>query len=281
MASYSHGDSRFEPFLLGLGVALLPIYAFGSGGVQPAHAVLAFFSLIALLRKGLPSETFVFFLAGVAIYSFFVESFYVAMGAKVTSLMTSVFFFYNLFVVSAIYSYCSRYGLSALTPGVVVACAIAIITISVAGVSLQEGGQGRATGAFNNPNQLGYFSVCILSLTYLLYSHGHLKYIVAVGMFAVAIFLSIASLSKAAMIANFVVAFLALKPVRREGEPRSKLLAIGFPIFWISLVVFGLGFIVTSYLQGSFDDYLFVKRFQNIAHEDDSSLDSQIGRAHV
>lgn len=269
------GGNRFESYLLSLGVGFLPIYTFSSGGVQPAHAVLALFSLIALLKRGFSSETFVFFLAGVAIYSFFVESFYVAMGVKVTSLMTSVFFFYNLFVVSAIYSYCSRYGLSALKPGVVVACAIAIITISVAGVSLQEGGQGRATGAFNNPNQLGYFSVCILSLTYLLYSHGHLKYIVAVGMFAVAIFLSIASLSKAAMIANFVVAFLALKPVRREGEPRSKLLAIGFPIFWISLVVFGLGFIVTSYLQGSFDDYLFVKRLQGMAHEDDSSLESR------
>lgn len=264
-----------EGYLLTVGIGLLPIYLFSSGGIQPSHMVLALFSLIALLRRGLPSEAWVFLLASVAIYSFFVESFYVTIGAKPTSLMASVFFFYNLFLVSAIYSYCSRYGLSALTPGVIVACAIAIITVSAGGISLQEGGQGRATGAFNNPNQLGYFSVCILSLTYLLYSHGHLKYVVAVGMFAVAIFLSIASLSKAAMIANFVVAFLALKPVRRGGESRGKLLAIGFPIFWISLAVFGLGFIVTSYLQGSFDDYLFVKRLQGIAHEDDSSLESR------
>lgn len=278
LAIDSNSDKAGQVFgskMLVLGVALLPVYIFSSGGVQPSHLLLALFSVACLLKRGFPSEPWVFFLAGLAIYSFFVESFYVAAGAKVTSLMTSVFFFYNLFVVSAIYSYYSRYGLSALTPGVIVACAIAIITVSAGGISLQEGGQGRATGAFNNPNQLGYFSVCILSLTYLLYSHGHLKYIVAVGMFAVAIFLSIASLSKAAMIANFVVAFLALKPVRREGEPRSKLLAIGFPIFWISSVVFGLGFIVTSYLQGSFDDYLFVKRLQNIAHENDSSLDSR------
>lgn len=264
-----------EGYLLTVGIGLLPVYLFSSGGIQPSHMVLALFSLIALLRRGLPSEAWGFLLASVAIYSFFVESFYVTIGAKPTSLMASVFFFYNLFLVSAIYSYCSRCGLSALTPGVIVACAIAIITVSAGGISLQEGGQGRATGAFNNPNQLGYFSVCILSLTYLLYSHGHLKYVVAVGMFAVAIFLSIASLSKAAMIANFVVAFLALKPVMREGESRSKLLAIGFPIFWISLVVFGLGFIVTSYFQGTFDDYLFVKRLQGIAHEDDSSLESR------
>lgn len=264
-----------EGYLLTIGIGLLPIYMFGSGGIQPSHMVLALFSLIALLRRGIPSEVWLFFLASVAIHSFFVESFYVTIGAKPTSLMASVFFSYNFFLVSAIYSYCSRYGLSALTPGVVVASAIAIITISVAGVSLQEGGHGRATGAFNNPNQLGYFSVCILSLTYLLYSHGHFKYIVAVGMFALAIFLSIASLSKAAMVANFIVAFLALKPVRRDGESRSKLLAIGFPVFWISLVVFGLGFIVTYYLQGSFNDYLFVKRLQGMADESDSSLASR------
>src|SRR5690606_40601796 len=65
------------------------------------------------------------------------------------------------------------------------------------------------------------------------------------------------------------------KPVGRDGESRSKLLAIGFPVFWISLIVFGLGFIVTYYLQGSFDDYLFVKRLQGIANESDSSLESR------
>lgn len=52
-------------------------------------------------------------------------------------------------------------------------------------------------------------------------------------------------------------------------------MAIGFPIFWISLVVFGLGFIVTYYLQGSFNDYLFVKRLQGMADESDSSLASR------
>ena len=267
--------NRVEFFLLSLSVGLLPVYVFSSGGIQPAHALFAVFFTISLIHRGFPSESWVFLLAGVAFYSFLVESFYVVTGAKVTSLMASVFYFYNFFLVSAIYSYGVRYGISAIKPGVIVACVIAVITIGVAGVSLQEGGQGRSTGTFNNPNQLGYFSVCILSLTYLLYRHGHLKYIVAAGMFAVAIFLSIASLSKAAMIANFLVVFLALKPVRRDGESRSKLLTISFLVFWISLVVLGLSFIVSSYLDGSFDDYIFVQRLQNIAHEDDSSLYSR------
>lgn len=278
MVTDSNSDKRgqvFGPKMLVLGIALLPVYIFSSGGVQPAHLILALFSVACILKRGFPSEPWFFFLAGVAIYSFFVESFYVAVGAEVTSLITSVFFFYNLFLVSAVYSYCVRYGLSDIKPGVVVACAIAIITVSTVGVSLQEGGQGRAIGTFNNPNQLGYFSVCILSLTYLLYSHGHLKYIVAVGIFAFAIFLSIASLSKAAMVANLIVIFLALKPVNREDEPRNKFLAIGFTVFWILLVLLGLGFILASYFDGNLDKYLFVKRLQGMSHEDDSSLGSR------
>ncbi|WP_417539697.1 O-antigen ligase family protein [Marinobacter sp.] len=264
-----------EGFLFALGVALLPIYVFKSGGVQPSHMVLALFALIALCRWGLPSEVWVFCLAGVSFYSFFLEGFYVTTGAKATSLMASVFFFYNLFLASAVYSFSRRYGLSAFTPGVFVACAIAIVAVSVGGISLQEAGQGRATGAFNNPNQLGYFSVCMLSLTYLLYSQGHLKYLVAVGMFSVAVFLSVASLSKAAMIANFVVVFLALKPVRKKRAFKSKLLTIGIPVFWLSVVFLGIIFIATSYLQGSLDDYLFVKRLQGMSQEADSSLASR------
>lgn len=261
--------------LFAVGVGLLPIYVFSSGGIQPSHMVLALFFTFALLRRGIPTESWTLLLAGVSIYSFFLESFYIVAGAKPASLMSSLFFFYNLFLVSAIYSYCRRYGLSSLTPGVIAACAIAIVTVGVAGVSLQEAGQGRATGAFNNPNQLGYFSVCILSLTYLLYSNGHLKYIVAVGMFVLAVFLSIASLSKAAMVANFVVVFLALKPVRRAGSARSAFITVGLPIFWISVLLFGLGFIAASYLQGSLDDYLFVMRLEGMSQESDSSLESR------
>ena len=81
----------FGPKLLALGVALLPIYVFSSGG-QPSHLILALFSITLLLNRGFPSEVSLFFLSGVAVYSFFVESFYVTIGANPTSLMASVFF---------------------------------------------------------------------------------------------------------------------------------------------------------------------------------------------
>jgi hypothetical protein len=264
-----------EGLLLTLGVALLPVYIFSSGGIQPTHMILAMFAMVTLLRKGIPAEIWVVFLAAISFYSFFVESFYTIAGGNPASLMSSLFFCYNFFLVTAIYTYCRRCGLSALVPGVIVACVIAILAVSVTGVSLQESGQGRATGTFNNPNQLGYFSVCILSLTYLFYRHGHLKYIVAVGMFLVTMFLSVASLSKAAMIANFMVVFLALKPAKSESSANNKILSISIAFFWLSLVVFGATAIFVFYFQGAFDEYLFVQRLQGIAQENDSSLESR------
>lgn len=266
---------KLESRLLLLGAGLLPIYVFSSGGIQPAHMVLALFAIIGLLRRRFPAEIWLLSLLGISIYSFIVESFYVVAGVEVASLMSSIFFFYNFFLVWAIYSYCKRYGLSALTLGIISACVIAIVSVSVNGVSLQEAGQGRTTGAFNNPNQLGYFSVCFLSLTYLLYRHGHLKYIVAVGMFAIAIFLSIASLSKAAMVANFVVAFLAIKPVRLGASKNSILSSVGVPLFWILITILGLSYILALYVEGAFDGYLFVKRLQGMMSEGDSSLEAR------
>src|SRR5690606_1287440 len=100
-----------------------------------------------------------------------------------------------------------------------------------------DSGYGRAVGTFNNPNQLGYFSVCILSLAYLLYRDEYLSYFAAFVVFVIAIFLSITSLSKAAMIANFIVAFMVLKPARINKVDINKFERAISILFWLILVV--------------------------------------------
>lgn len=254
---------------------MLPIYAFGSGGIQPAHMMLALFFTVVLFRRGIAPAGWVCVFAALMFYVFFLEAFYVLKGGEPESLLNGVFFAYNFFLVCAIYSYCKNYGLRGVAPGVLASCAIAIAALAVGGISFQESGQGRATGTFNNPNQLGYFSVCILSIAYLLYRHGHLKYLVAVMVFAVSAFLSIASLSKAAMIANFVVIFLALKPAKNVGASRTKLAEIGVSLSWILIALCLFGFFFVAYWQGALDEYLFIKRLQGMSQEQDSSLESR------
>jgi hypothetical protein len=268
-------SNSLEGFLLALGTLLVPIYVFDSGGIQPAHAILILFTMVVLVRKVAPMEVWYILLAMLSFHSLFLESFYFIAGGDIETLINPMFFFYNLLLVIAVYSFSMRYGISALVPGVVIACLVAFLAVVLTGVSLQEAGDGRPTGAFNNPNQLGYFSVCILSLTYLLYRHHHLKYIIAVVIFCISIFLSIASLSKAAMIANFMVAFMALKPARNNSSQKNKSSHISILFVWIFLALLGLIFISVLYTQGFFDSYLFVQRLHGIAQEDDSSLESR------
>lgn len=257
---------RAKPLLLFLGTSLLPIYPFGSGGIQPAHAVLALFAGLTLLTYRVPLTLWSLALFGMFLHSFIVESIYLTLGSEPGVLLNSLFNLYNFVLVAGIYTYVRKHGLRALVPGILIAGAIAVATIVVAGVDLREMGEtGRATGTFNNPNQLGYFSVCLLSLTYLFYRHGHVNYWLAAGIFAASGFLAISSLSKAAMIANFIVIFLALKPAMSRAAMLS----------WF-VVSLGAGWgLFLLYNNGAFDEFLFMRRISNIASEGDSSLESR------
>src|SRR5690606_34809161 len=117
--------------LLIVGVGLLPVYVFGSGGIQPSHMVLTVFFIVVLFKQGIVLASWIWLLIGLSFYALVVEIFYVGMGSDPSSLIHGVFFLYNFFLVSAIYSYCCRYGLSALSLGLIIAAFIAIFSVSL------------------------------------------------------------------------------------------------------------------------------------------------------
>ena len=252
--------------LLFLGVALLPLYVFGSGGIQPAHAVLTAFIGVALMSYGFNTKVWAVLLGAMFVHSVFVEGVYSIRGGDPWLIINSVYFLYNFLLSVAVYEFVRRNGLGAIKSGLMIAAIVAVGTVVLSGVDLREISEtGRAMGTFNNPNQLGYFSVCLLSLTYLLYWHGELSYRLAVVLFLASLFLAIASLSKAAMVANFAVIFLALKPMasRSTLAPWAALTAMSIAVmFWMAS-------------RGFFDDYLFMHRLVNMAYESDSSLASR------
>ena len=258
--------TKVAAFLLFLGTSLLPVYVFSSGGMQPAHFVLFSFSLITLLSRGFPINPWSVALIAMFVYAFTVESIYGIFGSNPRYVLSGVFFFFNLVIVTAVYLHIRETGLKTLQLGILVAAAIALGTVSYSGVNLKDlDGQGRPSGAFNNPNQLGYFSVCLLSTTYLLYRGKKLNYWMAAAVFSVAIFLAVASLSKAAMISNFAVIVLAMKPV----SSRKALLG------WSLVGLLGLVYLFKQYQSGAFEDLLFAQRLMNITNESDSSLESR------
>jgi len=256
---------RLEGMITFIGTALIPVYVFRNGGIQPAHAVFAVFICYSIFRYGLSTDlmaqTFGLFVS----YVMAVEVFSVIIGQNPRYLMSAIFFVYNFFLFNAIYLYVRKNGAASISTGVIIAGLVALISVIINGVDLKELVDGRPIGSFNNPNQLGYFSVCLLSMTYLFYQHRYLRYRTSVILFGVSLFLSIVSLSKAAILANFGVVFLAVTPRLRPSTI----------VIWVAILVGALMYFIHLLSSGTFDDYLFYRRLLQFSIEGDSSLEAR------
>lgn len=259
--------SRLDCLLLMIGISLLPIYIFGSGGVQPAHVVLALFAGVTLVTRGVPLTDWSLLLLFISCYTMLVEGVYVAGSNEPGALLNSVYYFYNYLLSIAIYQHVRNLGLGPLVTGVLIASGVALVAVLITGVDLREIGEaGRPTGTFNNPNQLGYFSVCLLSIAYLLHRERQIRFYVALGIFTVSIYLAVVSLSKAAMVANFAVVVFALMP-RSSGRYAKWA--------WISASVGAVICVLLLSPASRLDEYLFMQRLARMFTENDSSLEAR------
>lgn len=252
-----------ERVLLTLAIALFPFYIFPSGGIQPSHLAFLFLSFVAIHRYGIPKQGWMLLLVFLAAYSFLIEAIAGTIAGNPRHLINSAYFLFNYLLVVGVYQVVLRHGASTLKAGVLAATTFAVISVHLSGVDLREMGEGgRPTGTFNNPNQLGFFSVCILSLSYLLYLEKQISFPTMLGLLAASIFLAIASLSKAAMLANFAVLAFALRP----GKGKTGV------ALWAALAIVGIGGVIYLLATGYFDQFLFYNRIANMAQEQDSSL---------
>lgn len=256
----------FLNFLLFLGVSLLPIYVYGSGNLQPTHAILLVFAFSVILRHGFTPQRWNVTFIVLTFYCFLIEAAYVSGGAHHYSLFHPLYLYFNLMLSYAVWKYCSLNGDRALASGLVIAAILGLLTVGIFGVELIDNRQGiRETGGFNNPNQLGYFAVCLLSLAYLLRVRGTYSQWTTYGLYVAAVFLAIASLSKAAIIAVLVVLFLVSNPrLTRE-----------FILPWLIGGLIAAFFLFYTYTTGGLDDYLFAQRIENMNNENDNTLEAR------
>lgn len=256
----------FLNFLLFLGVALLPIYVYSSGSLQPTHALLLIFSISVIMTYGFAPERWNVALMVLAAYATTIELAYVFGGAKSWSLYNPLYMTYNVFLTYSVWLYCRTNGFVYLSRGLVVAAIIALLTVGFFGVEVVESRGGtRETGGFNNPNQLGYFSVCLLSLSYLFNRHSLYSTPLTYVMYAIATMLAIMSLSKAAMTAIFIVLFIATNPrLKRE-----------FILPWLIAILLGTAIVLYMISTGAMDQYLFAQRFIEMGKENDSDIMSR------
>lgn len=262
-------------YLLAIAISIFPIYVFQSGGVQPAHVIFLLFSFVFLLRFGFFCRGWVVCFIFFVFYVFFVESVYVSLGAHIVSLMNALYFLFNFIIVVSVYGFCFRRGPIGLKSGLLIAVGIEVVSVALSSVSLLDASSGRSVGTFNNPNQLGYFSVCVLSFSYLLYLHNKISYLLFLFFLFSSVFLSIASLSKAAMLANFFVVAFVLRPVNPGSSANYLMWKIYSIMFWVFLLFGMTALFYWAYLSGYWDMLVFVKRISELGTESDSSLSSR------
>ena len=247
------------------GLSLLPIYLWGSGGVQLSH--LAFAAAIALFLvqfniRLIGAESLLLALAFVVAMR---ESFSVLEGESPLALMNILYIIFSIGVFNLFRRWLPRNGSLRLSSrGMLFAVAIAVAGVMIKGYGLTVDAEGeRAIGTFNNPNQLGYFAVCIFSISGLLYLGRAISPRIMLIMVAGSIFLAVASLSKAAMIG---VAFGALFIGYASSESKRRFVIgslIGGAVVAGSMIL---------YQSGYLDNLQFVQRLIAIGGDSDDSI---------
>ena len=249
-----------------LGIVFLPIYLWESGGVQVSHIFLALGCASYILWKGLRAKSPEKVLAVLALFIFVRESMGVLGGVMdVRAFLPALYMLFNLIVFVTIRMWASSIpNQQLLSYGLFAGAAVAASGVLILGYGLtvdQEG--GRAVGTFNNPNQLGYFAVCLYSCAVLLYYGRILSARALLALVFVAGFLAIVSLSKAATVglATSLVCLLFV-----SGRSRKGLL---YGVLGGSLV---LGTVLYLYAAGYLDGLAVTKRILDIGSDADDSL---------
>ena len=257
------GKIGVEGVLLAIGIAFFPIYLFPSGNVQPAHAILALFAVVVLVREGMPYTAWTVLMGAMLMHVLVVETFYAGLTPQALQIKPIAFWLYNLLFAAGLYVYALKRDLAPGKIGILCAAVLALTTVIASGAQLERTAPvERAIGTFNNPNQLGYFSVCLLSLTYLLSREGKIGQIFTIGLYGIAFFLSIVSLSKAAMLTIFAVTAFVVKPNRGVAN-----------IFgWATALALLAAVTIWALSAGIFDDFRFFHKLKNMGEENDSSL---------
>ena len=259
---------RYLNLLLLVGISFLPLYMWSSGGLQASHFFLILYSSVFLWSRGIgygKADLFLLLLLTVEIVR---ESFSVFSGASIQTFMPAVHLLFCLIIFNVFRRiFESEKILQIMIAGFIISVGIAVFGVLFIGYSLSidEGGS-RAIGTFNNPNQLGYFSVCIFSIAFLLNLDKKISNYILILLIVSSIFLCVASLSKAAMISiGLPLTFVVFYIFKGRGK------------FGIGLLLFGLLILSIWYFYstGILEQYSFFERLKNIGSQDDDNLEER------
>ena len=268
---------RDKGWILLVFLALKPIYIWDSGGLQICDLFLAAASISLLVasrgsfripRKAI--HTVVLFLV-LCFYQVMVNLIWSA-PTRMTLSKNSLYYIFNFvaFFVVLVIGY--EIGVQALKRSLAIGTVIAL-SITAFGLLFVNSGS-RALGFFNNPNQLGYFAV--LAFSFIILCEEQISKGLFYGMLVLATWETIASGSKAAVIALFVMYALYVFYANRQHSARRL---IGQMLL---VLVLGLGLYVLLYsdfsvITGNHTVAFVRRRLLRMSQENDSALGSGRG----
>ena len=183
---------------------------------------------------------------------------------------SSLYIFFNVLVMNFVRTSFNNFNYTSYVLLTLIATIVyCFLFIDYDNFSLLKGTPRLAAG-FRNPNQLGYFAVILFSITYILWVFSNIKYkIILFFLYAISVFLSVISLSKASMLAIFIPTFFYLIFNLFNKIIFQKKINLFFIFSFLSIFLFFL-------LPSSFKKNLnFYNRLMSIADEDDSSLSAR------
>lgn len=188
--------------------ALKPIYLFGSGSMQICDyfLILAFLYLLVKTRAQLPIphirknvlKIFGFFI----VYQLIINSIFYIIYPDTRLVLSILFFCFNFLAFYIVFMVETIIGSEQTIRSFVYGCYISVLIASF-GALTSVGVGARNMGWFNNPNQLGYFALLIVSVA--LFFRDRMKKINIMIMFASSMWLILVSASKAAFLGVIIM----------------------------------------------------------------------------
>ncbi|RDB44268.1 hypothetical protein DU490_03165 [Halomonas sp. DQ26W] len=228
--------------LLFLGLSLASFYVFPSGQPQPADFVLLGFAIImsimALGDEHLELSPFVVSWGLMVLWVLFVSLAWTLVMETTGFLIYPAFFFFNFLVGMATLRFLRVYGSYARSL-IRIAVSIALLVTATEVMVQLALGFNRATGSFNNPNQMAYFSLCGIVVLMMLDDYRlQLRPLVLSGLAAGMVgILSASSLAAMGGGALVVVGWAMANATRIKHFAR---LVVAVPLFLIVVIVINL-----------------------------------------
>jgi hypothetical protein len=279
-SGFSDEGEYILKFLLLLGVLTSPIYLLPSGSVQIYHLLLAVMSVLTFVSTNMLRYNNTTILAIVLAYYIIIRQCIYLLGhphemATLLYPLLNTLVFLGVFRVLSTFSRPGEFRLVAFAIGATAAFELAYILLQNPSIGEFLGNERtvRSIGTFNNPNQLGYFSVLTGCAFVALRKQAGISAKMTFAVVFVSISLAVYSLSKAAMVAISPLIILAI--LEWKNEIRSRLLRSSVNLTAL-LIAVGAVILLMSHFDAFVDsDNQALRRLGRIGMDNDDNLESR------